>query len=161
MDGVHTLGSKNHLQSLGLSSQPSGRAVLPLVLHKRIELDTFILERILYRSIGRGRRRADIAPPRWCTYSESEAHNTLQRRLRARISTYWSRPDAGPAEGLNVLRTLDADVVRRERDLQERSALVLREFGYGFGLSNGHVIQVLRWYTQAAMHYLDQHSRGC
>jgi hypothetical protein len=84
---------------------------------------------------------------------KSESHNTLQRRLRARISTYWSRPDAN-AEGLAVLRTLDGDIVRRERDLRERSALVLREFGYGFGLSNGHVQEVLRWYTQVAMHYL-------
>lgn len=84
---------------------------------------------------------------------KSEAHNTLQRRLRTRISTHWSQPDA-TAEGLNVLRTLDGDVVRKERDLLERSALVLREFGYGFGMSRSHVIEILRWYTRAAMHYL-------
>jgi hypothetical protein len=55
---------------------------------------------------------------------------------------------------LDVLRRVDADVVRKERDLRERSALVLREFGYGFGLSTGHVMDVLRWYVRAAMHYL-------
>jgi hypothetical protein len=150
MEGVHAL--IDHLRSLGLPSEPSGRAVLPLDFHKRIELDTFILERILDRWIGHGLAWADIAPE-MMHLLKSEAHNTLQRRLRARISTYWSRPDA-TAEGLDVLRTLDGDVVRKERDLRERSALVLREFGYGFGLGNSHVIEVLRWYTRAAMHYL-------
>lgn len=150
MEGVHTL--IDHLRSLGLPSEPSGRAVLPLVFYKRIELDMFILERILDRWIGHGLAWGDIASE-MMHLLKSEAHNTLQRRLRTRISTYWSRPDA-TAEGLDVLRTLDGDVVRKERDLRERSALVLREFGYGFGLSNSHVIEVLRWYTRAAMHYL-------
>ncbi|HYI96130.1 MAG TPA: toll/interleukin-1 receptor domain-containing protein [Bryobacteraceae bacterium] len=150
MQGVHAL--IDHLRALGLSSEPSGRAVLPLVFHNRIELDTFILERILDRWIGHGLVRRDIAPE-IIHLLKNEAHNTLQRRLRARISTYWSRPDAS-AEGSNLLRTLDSDVVLKERDLRERSALVLREFGYGFGLSNSHVREVLRWYTRAAMHYL-------
>ena len=150
MDGVHAL--VDHLRSLGVPSEPSGRAVLPLVFHKRTELDTFILGRILDRWIGHGLAWAEITPDTMHLV-KSESHNTLQRRLRARISTYWSRPDAN-AEGLAVLRTLDGDIVRRERDLRERAALVLREFGYGFGLSNGHVQEVLRWYTQVAMHYL-------
>jgi len=36
MDGVHAL--VDHLRSLGLSTDPSGRAVLPLVFHKRMVL---------------------------------------------------------------------------------------------------------------------------
>ena len=150
MDGVHALVDR--LRLLGLAGEPSGRAVLPLVFHNRIELDKFILQRILDRWIGHGLAWADIKPD-MMHLLKSEAHNTLQRQLRARISTYWSRPDVS-AEGLEVLRTLDADVVRRERDLRERSALILREFGYGFGLSNLHVLEVLRWYTRTAMHYL-------
>jgi TIR domain len=150
MEGVHAL--IDHLRSLGLPSEPSGRAVLPLVFHKRIELDSFILERILDRWLGHGLVRGDIASG-MIHLLKSEAHNTLQRRLRTRISTHWSQANA-TAEGLAVLRTLDGDVVRKERDLLERSSLVLREFGYGFGMSNSHVIEVLRWYTRAAMHYL-------
>jgi hypothetical protein len=150
MEGVHAL--INHLRSLGVPAEPSGRAVLPLSFHKRIELDTFILKRILERWIGFGLERADIAPETMHLL-KSETHNTLQRRLRARISTYWSRPDA-TAEGLEVLRTLDSDVVRKESDLRERSALILREFGHGFGLSNSSVIEALRWYTRVDMHYL-------
>jgi hypothetical protein len=150
MEGMHAL--IDHLRSLGLSSEPSGRTVLPLVFHKRIELDTFILKRILDRWIGHALAWADIVPD-IMHLLKSEAHNTLQRRLRVRISNHWSQPDA-TTEGLDVLRTLDGDVVRKERDLRERSALVLREFGYGFGLSNSHVIEVLRWYTRVAMHYL-------
>lgn len=45
MEGVHAL--IDHLRSLGLPSEPSGRPVLPLVFHQRLELDAFILERIL------------------------------------------------------------------------------------------------------------------
>src|ERR1700754_989063 len=41
MEGVHAL--IDHLRSMGLSTEPSGRCVLPLVFHRRIELDTFIL----------------------------------------------------------------------------------------------------------------------
>ncbi len=52
------------------------------------------------------------------------------------------------------MRELDGDIVRKERDLCERSAMVLREFGYGFGLGNRQVLEVLRWYTRTAMHNL-------
>ena len=76
----------DHLQSLGLSSQPSGRAVLPLVLHKRIELDTFILERILVPvdrpRLGVGRHRA----PRWCTYSRARRTTRCSAACGPRIS---------------------------------------------------------------------------
>jgi hypothetical protein len=150
MEGVHQL--VDHLRSIGLPSEPSGRAVLPLVFHNRVELDTFILTRILDRWIGHGLTWNEIAPE-MMHLLKSETYNTLQRRLRTRISTYWSRADA-TAEGLEVLRRVDADIVRMERDLHERAATVLREFGYGFGLSNSHVIDVLRWYTRASMHYL-------
>jgi hypothetical protein len=118
MEGMHAL--IDHLRSLGLSSEPSGRAVLPLVFHKRIELDTFILKRILDRWIGHGLAWADIVPE-MMHLLKTEAHNTLQRRLRVRISNHWSRSDA-TTEGLDVLRALDGDVVRIERDLRERSA---------------------------------------
>lgn len=150
MDGVHAL--VDYLRSLGLSADPAGRCVLPLAFHKGIELDTFILERIFSRWISHGLARSDIAPETMHLL-KGERLNTLQRKLRERISTYWSGSRA-TAEGLNVLRTLDADVARKERELRECSALILREFGYGFGLANGHVIEVVRWYTRAAMHYL-------
>ena len=150
MDGVHAL--VDHLRSLGLSAVPAGRCVLPLAFHRAVELDTFILERILTRWIGQGLAWSDIAPETM-QLVKSERLNALQHKLRARISTYWSGPRA-TAEGLGVLRTIDADVARKERDLRERSALILREFGYGFGLSNSKVIEVVRWYTRAAMHYL-------
>ncbi len=52
MEGVHAL--IEHLRSLGLPAEPSGAPVLPLVFHKHIELDKFILERILGRWIGHG-----------------------------------------------------------------------------------------------------------
>lgn len=150
MDGVHAL--VDHLRSLGLSAVPAGRCVLPLAFHRAIELDTFILERILTRWIGQGFAWSDIAPETMHLL-KSERLNELQRKLRARISTYWSGPRA-TAEGLDTLRSIDADVARRERDMRERSALILREFGYGFGLSNSKVIEIVRWYTRAAMHYL-------
>jgi hypothetical protein len=150
MDGVDAL--VDHLRSLGLSAVPDGRCVLPLAFHRAIELDTFILDGILTRWIGQGLASSDIAPETMHLL-KSERLNALQRKLRARISTYWSGPRA-MAEGLGVLRTIDADVARREWDLRERSALILREFGYGFGLSNSKVIEVVRWYTRAAMHYL-------
>lgn len=150
MDGVHAL--VDHLRSLGLSAAPAGRCVLPLVFHKGIELDTFVLDRILTRWIGQGLDWSDIAPETMHLV-KSESHNALQHKLRARISTWWNRPRA-TAEGLAFHRTIDADVAYKERDLRERSALVLREFGYGFGLSNGQAIEVVRWYTRAAMHYL-------
>ena len=150
MNGVHSL--VDHLRAIGLPAQPSARAVLPLVFHKRIELDTFILTRILDRWIGHGLKWNEIVPE-MMHLLKSETYNTLQRRLRERISTYWSGPHA-TAEGLEVLRTVDADIVHKERDLRERSALILREFGYGFGLANGHKIEVLRGCTRAAMHYL-------
>lgn len=149
MDGVHAL--VDHLRSLGLSADPAGRCVLPLAFHRAIELDTFILERILSRWIGHGLAWSDIAPETMHLL-KSERVNSLQRKLRARISNYWSGSRA-TAEGFDVLRTLDADVARKERDLRERSSLILREFGYGFGLGNGHVIEVVRWYSRAAMHY--------
>jgi hypothetical protein len=44
--------------------------------------------------------------------------------------------------------------VLKEREVRERSALILREFGYGFGLANSHTIEVLRAFTRVAMHYL-------
>jgi len=150
MAGVHAL--VDQLRAMGLSSEQSGRAVLPLVFHKRVELDTYILTRILERWIGHGLAWKDIAAG-MMHLLKSEAHNTQQRELRAKISTYWSAADA-TAEGLEVLRTVDADIVRKERDLRERSATILRDFGYGFGLSNGHVMDVLRWYGRAAMHNL-------
>jgi hypothetical protein len=150
MDGVHAL--VDHLRSLGLSAEPTGCCVLPLAFHRAIELDTFILERILSRWIGHGLAWADIAPETMHLL-KSERLNTLQRKLRARISTYWSGSRA-TAEGFDVLRTIDADVAHKERDLRERCALILREFGYGFGLGNSHVIEVVRWYARAAMHYL-------
>jgi hypothetical protein len=150
MDGVHAL--LDHLRLLGISADQPGRCVLPLAFHKAIELDTFILERILSRWIGHGLEWSEIAPETMHLL-KSERLNTLQRKLRARISTYWSDSRA-TAEGLNVLRTLDVDVEGKERDLRERSALILREFGDGFGLGNGHVIEVVRWYARMAMHYL-------
>ena len=150
MDGVHAL--VDHLRSMGVPAEPSGRAVLPLVFHNRIELDTFILKRILDRWIGHGLSWPAITPE-MMHLLKTDAHNMLQRRLRARISTYWPRP-GGTAEGLDVLRTLDNDVVGKERSLREQAALILREFGYGFGLGNGHVIEVVRWHTRLAMHYL-------
>jgi hypothetical protein len=150
MEGVHKL--VDHLRSIGLPSEPTGRAVLPLVFHNRVELDTFILRRILDRWIGGGLTWGEIAPE-MMHLLKSEAYNTLQRRLRTRISTYWSRTDA-TAEGLEVLRRVDADIVHKERDLRERAATILREFGYGFALSNGHVIDVLRWYARVRLHYL-------
>jgi len=150
MEGVHAL--VDHLRSLGLSADSGSRCVLPLVFHRAIELDTFILDRILSRWIANGLVRSDIAPDTMHLL-KSERFNMLQRKLRARISTYWSGSHA-TAEGFDVLRKIDADVVYKERDLRERSALVLREFAYGFGLGNGHVIEVVRWYTRAAMHYV-------
>jgi hypothetical protein len=150
MDGVHAL--VEHLTSIGLSADPTDRCVLPLAFHNDIELDTFILERILSWWTGHGFERANFAPETMHLL-KSERYNVLQRRLRARISTYWSGARA-TAEGFEVLRKLDADVVHKERSLRQRSAIVLREFAHGFGLGNGHVIEVLRWYTRAAMHYL-------
>jgi hypothetical protein len=150
MDGVHAL--VDHLRLLGLSADPAGRCVLPLAFHGTIELDTFILERILSRWIGHGLAWSGIAPETMHLL-KSERLNTLQRKLRARVSTYWSGSRA-TAEGFDLLRTIDADIARKEQDLRERSALILREFGYGFGLGNSHVIEVVRWYTRAAMHYL-------
>jgi hypothetical protein len=150
MDGVHAL--VDHLRSIGLSADPSGRCVLPLAFHKDIELDTFILDRIVSWWIGHGFEWANIMPETMHLL-KSEKFNMLQRKLRERVSTYWSG-DRATAEGFEVLRKIDADVVSRERDLRHRSGLVLREFSYGFGLGNSHVIQVLRWYTRAAMHYL-------
>jgi len=60
IDGVHAL--VDHLRSLGLPAEPKGRCVLPLAFHRAIELDTFILERILSWWIGHGLAWADIAP---------------------------------------------------------------------------------------------------
>ena len=150
MDGVHAL--VDHLRSIGLSADPTGRCVLPLAFHNGIELDTFILESILSWWIGHGFERANITPET-IHLLKSERLNTLLRKLRARISTYWSGSRA-TAEGFEVLRKIDADVAHKEWDLRQRSALVLREFARGFGLGNGHVIEVVRWYTRAAMHYL-------
>ena len=42
MDGVHAL--VDHLRSIGLSADPTGRCVLPLAFHNGVELDSFILE---------------------------------------------------------------------------------------------------------------------
>jgi hypothetical protein len=123
MDGVHAL--LDHLRSLGLSANPGGRCVLPLAFHRAIELDTFILERILSRWIGHGLAWSDIAPETMHLL-KSERLNTLQHKLRARISTYWSGTRS-TSEGLNVLRTLDADVERKERDLCERACTAERE----------------------------------
>jgi hypothetical protein len=96
MEGVHKL--VDHLRSTGLPSDPIGRAVLPLVFHNRIELDTFILTRILQRWVGHGLDWNEIVPE-MMHLLKSETYNTLQRRLRTRISTYWSRAGA-TAEGL-------------------------------------------------------------
>lgn len=150
MEGVHAL--IDHLRSMGLSTGSSGRCVLPLVFHRRVELDTFILSRIFMRWIDSGFNRAEITAPTMQLVKD-ENYIQLQRALRARISNYMSAEGA-TAEGLSDLRRIDDDVVRKERDLCERSALILREFGYGFGLSNGHLIDVVRWFSRVAMHYL-------
>ena len=152
MEGVHAI--IDHLRQTGLSANPdeAGRLVLPLSFHRGTELDTFVLERIFLRWIKAGGDRATIAAESIHLLKTRE-HNEIQRELRRRISTHMSEPDA-TAESLEYLRIVDADVVKRERDLRERSALVLRDFGYGFGLSNGHLTDVLRVYTRVAMHYL-------
>lgn len=150
MEGVHAL--IDHLRGMGLSTELYGRCTLPLLFHRRIELDTFILERIFMRWIYSGFNRVDIkaSTMQWV---KSEDYIQLQRALRSRISSYMST-DGATAEGLSDLRQIDEDIVRRERHLCERSALILREFGYGFGLSNGHLIDVVRWFSRVAMHYL-------
>src|ERR1700687_6448690 len=150
MEGVHAL--IEHLRSIGLSTGLTGRCVLPLVFHRGIELDTFVLDRILSAWIAGGFHWSGITTATMHLL-KSETYNELQRGLRMRTSTYMSSPDA-TAEALADLRRLDADIVWRERQLLHRSALVLREFGRGFGLANSHVIEVLRWYTRLAMHYL-------
>jgi hypothetical protein len=150
LDGVHAI--IEHLRTSGLTTSPMGRWVLPLVFDRDIELDTFVIERIFHRNVDARMDRSDITSES-IQLVKSEDHTALQRALRARTSTYMSQPDA-TAEGLADLRTIDADVARRERELRERTALVLRDFGFGFGLSNGHLIDVIRWYTRLAMHYL-------
>lgn len=150
VEGLHTL--IDHLRTSGLQPDASDRVVLPLLFHRGTELDKSLLERIYLRWINAGHDCSSIAAES-VHLVKSEDYNALQRGLQKRISTLMSRPEAA-AEDLHDLRAIDADVVRRERDLRERTALVLREFGFGFGLGNGHVIDVLRWYTRIAMHYM-------
>jgi hypothetical protein len=150
MEGVHAL--IDHLRGMGLSKKLSGRSILPLLFHRGIELDTFILDRIFTRWIYSGFKRADIMASTM-QLVKNEDYIELQRALRARISNYMST-EGSTAEGLSDMRQIDHDIVRRERYLCERSALILREFGKGFGLSNGHLIAVVRWFTRVAMHYL-------
>ena len=100
MEGVHAL--IDHLRAMGLSTKLSGRCVFPLVFHRRIELDTFILDRIFTRWINSGFKRAEITAPTMQLVKD-ENYIQLQRALRARISNYMSAEGA-TAEGLSDLR---------------------------------------------------------
>ncbi|MDF0650866.1 MAG: toll/interleukin-1 receptor domain-containing protein [Nitrospira sp.] len=100
MEGVHAL--IDHLRAMGFSTEPSGRAILPLLFHRRIEMDTFILDRIFTRWIYSDFKRADIMASTM-QLVKNEDYVELQRALRGRISNYMSTEGA-TAEGLSDLR---------------------------------------------------------
>ena len=58
MDGIHAL--LDHLTSLGLSQESPARYLLPLVFSRNVELETFLLDRILSQWIRKGWSHSEI-----------------------------------------------------------------------------------------------------